>query len=585
MRKRISGLLLFAFFIGFSLNLYSQEKPDTRYWIVFVDKGEFKETDKILPGTKAYETGKEQITARAIQRRLKVLSEDNLIDFGDLPLNEVYVKKIQSMGIGIIAKSRWLNGVSANLSKEQMEKVKSLDFVKYLRVIDKLYKQDIVPVRTDYSSIPFINIINNEKTRYDYGKSYGQMNQIRVPLIHNMGINGKGVMIASFDSGFEWRDHEALRDLNITDEFDAINKDNATYNEANQKYKDVPDQSEHGTATLSNMAGFKEGKLIGPAFGSEIILAKTEYGPTETPMEEDFYLEAAEWAEAKGTDIITSSLGYRIFDKPFDANSYKWEHFNGKNAITSIAGKRAAYLGVVVISSNGNYMQTNPPSVGSPAEGDSIIGVGAVDIKGNIASFSSNGPTSDGRIKPDVCALGVSNFVAVSKQISGVDNAYSYSNGTSFSCPIVAGVAALILSAHPELTPMQVRDALRNTASNSENPNNVYGWGIIDAYNAMLYWGMVWGPEVKLEKVENGYKVSVWLASNNPIDLSSVNVSYNAGSAGMLSEDLKLVEPNGDGNNSGRYEAILKIDDPDKLVYTFSARDSKGNEKIFTNTN
>jgi hypothetical protein len=255
---------------------------------------------------------------------------------------------------------------------------------------------------------------------------------VNVPPVHNLGITGKGVLVASFDDGFEWKTHESLKGLNVLDEFDFINGDKNTAREKNQKYPESESQGGHGTSTLSCLGGFKEGSLIGPAFNSDFILAKTEYVPSETPMEEDFWLEAAEWAEAYGADVITSSLVYKGFDKPYTDNSYSYNDFDGKTSIISIAGDIAAHYGIVVCNATGNYYQTDPPSLGSAADGDSVIGVGAVDKKGVISSFSSNGPTSDGRIKPDVVAPGQSVYVAR----MGEGNYYDFSNGTSFSTPI-----------------------------------------------------------------------------------------------------------------------------------------------------
>ena len=578
---------LFAFFILFAvaLSLNAQNKADTKYWIIFKDKGIYKANEVITPGSDAYELGKSQLTDRALQRRAKVLSKENLISYDDLPLNTEYIGSLESKGIKIIAKSRWFNGVSAYLTPEELEKVENLDYVSGLYLMGKSVKNSVDPLHIELNEIPVQNQ-ESGKERLDYGKSYGQLNQINVPKLHNLGITGKGVLIASFDSGFEWKDHEALRDLKVIGEYDFINKDDRTYNEIGglQAYVDNVDQSMHGTATLSNVAGFKPGKIIGPAFGSEILLAKTEYTATETPMEEDFYLEAAEWAESMGADIITSSLGYREFDKPYLNNSYKYENYDGKTAITTLAGNKAAYYGIVVVSSVGNNHQTNPPSIGSPADGDSIIAVGAVDLEGIIASFSSNGPTSDGRIKPDVVALGYKNFCTIGKNLTGNDSTYGYMNGTSFSCPLTAGVCALILSAHPELTPMQVREALRNTADRSGNPDNVYGWGLVNAYNAALYWGAIWSNEPEIDtKTDYGVKISISLASKELIEPGFVKIYYStSGEENLIPKVMELVEPLNDGNNSGKYSVFLDdVSDLSNLEFFFSYRDSKGEDQYF----
>jgi subtilisin family serine protease len=574
-------VILILTFFTISSSSFSQN-ADTKYWILFKDKGEFKQETPITKESAAYENGKDLLTERAIKRRLKVLSEDKLIDFADLPLSIDYITGLKNSGINLVAQSRWLNGVSAYLTKSQVEKIRSLNYVSQIKVVKNLYKQEIIPsiLHSDDVAMKINpgNILN-------YGKSTKQMEAVNVPPVHNLNITGRGVMIASFDDGFDWKNHEALRNLKVVDEYDFINDDKNTFAEKNQDYEDERSQGAHGTATLSTMSGYKEGRIISPAFDSEIILAKTEYVTTETPMEEDFWLEAAEWVESKGADIITSSLIYKDFDDPFSNNTYKYEDLDGNTAITTFAGDRAAYLGIVVCQAMGNYSQTTIPSLGSAADGDSIISVGAVSNDGEPANFTSNGPTSDGRIKPDVVAPGINVYAAVVKEISGNDSSYEYTSGTSFSTPITAGIAALILSAHPELTPMQVRDALRNTASMSNNPNNVLGWGIVNAYDAVLYHGMAWSNEPEITSSGDGLKISTFLASKDLINPGSVKFHYAVGGDKVYKElALQLAEPNGDENNSGKYNGVLKEDiNKDNIKFYFSAEDYNGSKSIYPN--
>lgn len=574
-------IFIAAILIIFCSSAFAQERADTKYWIFFKDKGEFKPDLKIEKGSSAYEKGKELITERAVKRRLKVLDENELISFADLPLDNSYISEINNAGIEMIAKSKWLNGVSAYLTKDQIRKIASFDFVKQIKVVNKLYKQVIENISSD----PADNVTSRTDTVnvYDYGKSYKQMEMVNVPKLHNMNITGKGVMIASFDDGFDWKNHEALKNLRVRNEYDFINNDQNTYFEKKQKYKDEKIQGQHGTATLSSMSGFYDGKLIGPAFDSEILLAKTEYVPTETPMEEDFWLEAAEWAEAQGTDIITSSLIYKVYDEPFSNNSYSYDNYDGNTAITTIAADMCAHLGIVVCQAMGNYNQTEIPSIGSAADGDSIISVGAVTYSGDPAGFTSNGPTRDGRTKPDVSAPGVYVYVALVKEISGDDTSYEYSSGTSFSTPITAGVAALILSVHPELTPLQVRDALRNTASKSENPDNVLGWGIINAYDAVLYNGMAWSNDFLIMRSGDELTISTYLASKDLIDPNSVKINYSFDNGeNYNSAEMKLTEPSGDKNNSGKYSVTFKIEgNMDNFKSFFSASDNSGNSSFY----
>lgn len=553
----LKKFLLFFISITFTVSVYSQEKPTTKYWIYFKDKGTITPKSNIKPGTDAYETGKAILTERAVQRRLKVLSEENLIDFGDLPLDEKYIIGITKLNVSIIAKSRWLNGVSAYLTSSQLKKIKALDFVSEVTSVRKLNKQEFISsidLSFDEENFSLPQVTH----KLNYGKSLKQMEAVNVPKVHDINITGNGVMMTNIDDGFEWRTHQALNTLAVLNERDFVNNDDKVSKEDFNKFPESYSQGDHGTATLSLMSGIKDGKLVSPAFDADILLAKTEYVTNETPMEEDFWLEACEWAELQGTDIITSSLNYKNFDAPYDSNTYSYKDMNGNRAITTIAADRSAYLGIVVCSSMGNYYQRDEPTLTTPADADSIISVGAVTLQGKIAGFSSNGPTSDGRTKPDVVAPGVGIWVAVSKTSSGNDSTYKYGDGTSFAAPITAGVCGLILSAHPELTPLQVREALRNTANNSGTPNNVYGWGLINAYDAILYWGPVFSNEAKFEYAENGLYIRTYIVTNDKFNPGTVKLNYSSsGEDNMKEYEMKLVDDFKDGNNSGLYEAFI----------------------------
>ena len=221
--KRFKIFFLLIILYTSSLAFSANDSADTKYWIVFSDKNGIKEGDNISYNSPAYKSGLELLSERAVKRRLKVFTKENLIEFGDLPLTPEYVQNISSLGIDIIAKSRWLNGVSAYLTNTQLENVKKLNYVFRIIAVKKLYKQRIENTSPVFLKSYFESIITDSSNVYDYGNSYNQMFLVNVPKVHNLGITGKGVLVASFDDGFEWKTHESLSGLNVLEEFDFIN--------------------------------------------------------------------------------------------------------------------------------------------------------------------------------------------------------------------------------------------------------------------------------------------------------------------------------------------------------------------------
>jgi subtilisin family serine protease len=308
----------------------------------------------------------------------------------------------------------------------------------------------------------------------DYGSSRGQLAQINVPAVHDLGLHGEGIVIAVLDSGFNNLAHEAFSTLEILDTRDFVNGDRDVSDGADKG------RGDHGTQTLSVLGGFKPGQLIGPAFAAAFLLAKTENTESETPVEEDNWAAAAEWAEARGADVISSSLGYLDFDNP--ATSYGFADMDGETAISTLAADRAAARGVVVVNSAGNSgFNASHNTLGAPADGKRVIAVAAVTPGGIRTDFSSVGPSADGRIKPDLAAQGS----LVKAASPGRADGYELVAGTSFSCPLTAGAAALLLQAHPTYKVDVVSDTLRTTASQAARPDTLLGWGIVDALAAI----------------------------------------------------------------------------------------------------
>jgi subtilisin family serine protease len=439
----------------------SMDNDEILVWVFLNDKGDNLSDYFANPET--------VVSEKSLKRRAKVLQPDNLISTMDLPVNREYISELVSFGFEVKQKSKWLNGVSGYVTKSEVALISQISSVRSLDVVHR-FKRDY-SIEEDAGNQPQGNSLYKPEgiNSFDYGESFTQLNQINVPAVHDLGYTGQGITICSMDAGFDNLAHEVFSSMNIIAMWDFVDND--------------PDPSQggsHGTSTLSTIGGFKEGKLIGPAFNSDYILARTEDIYSETPVEEDNWIAALEWADSIGVDVTTTSLSYLEYDPPF--TSYTWEDMDGNTALITIAADLAVKLGIVVVNSASNSgYNANHNTLGAPADGDSVITVGAVRSNGERSGFSSVGPTADGRIKPDLMAMGSNVYVAR----SSTPTSYGNSSGTSFSCPILAGACALMLSVNSNLTPMEVLDFFRQTADHSNNPDNLYGWGIINTLDAV----------------------------------------------------------------------------------------------------
>ena len=448
------------------------EAQQQRCWIVFRDRG----SAVSLAKTGAALLG---ISERALWRRSKVLPPDRLIDELDLPPDQSYIDQLRSSGVVIRSTSRWFNAVSAQLTQSQLLSVAALPFVASITLVPVFSKQQ-------QATSPLLHgpLLKRESTTsIDYGESFAQLNALKVPDVHAHGVTGSGVIIGVLDDGFNaHRIHPALRNLRIVAEYDFVQRDSNTSRDPGE----YATQGNHGAATLSEIGGFYSGRLVGAAYGASFILAKTEIDSVEIQLEEDLYVEALEWMERLGVDITSSSLGY--------CDWYTWPSMDGKTATTSKAARIAARKGVLVVTAMGNtsgatVRRTDGQlALNAPADADSVMAVGATYADGPLASFSLTGPTYDGRVKPEVVTPGVNDFA-----VYGDSDYTPYFTGTSAATPLAAGVAALVLSANPNLTPMQIRARMLSTtqkyadgtARTQSYPNNYYGWGFLDAFQAV----------------------------------------------------------------------------------------------------
>ena len=516
----------FAFLSLSFVALLPELSAQQNIWVYFRDKG--PDAPKLLRTASPEDIG---LSPAAMERRAMTGSaaanqfarqlqpSASLIDAQDLPVYRPYIDRILLTGATHRATSKWFNAVSVSCTPEQARQIAALSDVQSIEPVRSWKKNRDVPFQPGAFFRTFVS-----KSQYglDYGDSKQQLELINVPKVHDVWIDGTGIIVGMLDVGFRWRYHDALKNLHVLGEYDFINKDSVTENQdiSNDDYS----QDLHGTITFSTIAGFCSGRLIGPAFNASYYLAKTEVSRTELPIEEDYWIAGMEWQEAKGSQVVSISLAYGLYD---DSTGYSYANgdFNGRTAKVSIAAARAAHLGVVVVNAMGNE-GNRPGTLLAPADADSIISVGAIDFANSVAGFSSNGPTNDGRIKPDVTAPGSGVFCATKPD----SNSYTRANGTSLATPLAAGVAALVRSARPELTPLEVRDALRNTADKASAPDNSHGWGKVNAWTALLNHGMVISTNPKILWDGEHAIIAAYVLSPKAVYNDAVRVSYLTGS-------------------------------------------------------
>lgn len=554
----------------------SDAQPAKKYWVYFRDKGPSSPARGVLPkGSAVYERALGEIDSAALARRAAVLAPDALVDAADLPLYEPYLRQTEFLSGRLVHSSRWLNAASFFLGDDLVARIRALAFVEGV--------EPVVTIVGKWRREEFPNLPEKSAT-LNYGPSLAQDQAIGVTRLHDLGITGRGILIGMLDTGFRWRAHEALQSRRIVAEHDFIFNRDTTANFPN----DNPDQDFHGTLTLSVVGGYMPGQLIGPAYDARFLLAKTELiypslgGDIDTKVEEDNWVSGIEWMEARGVQVVSSSLGYNDFE---DTTGYTWAHgdFNGKTSVSARAATRAARLGVVVCDAMGN--EGNGDGVAgtmlTPADADSIISVGAVTISGRLASFSSTGPTNDNRIKPDLVAPGVGIYYAATPGPS----TYAYAQGTSLATPLVAGSAALLLSARPELNPLQVRDLLRSTAKPiydvilyPQSPNNFAGWGMVNAFDAVTSLGPVFSnvPEAGADNFES--VVTTMVASRYGLRPDSVILWYRTGTAGSFASTAMHLDSSVAFPSSGRYRAVLpRMGVGTAVTFYVEARDSASN--------
>ncbi len=465
--------------------------------------------------------------ARSLERR-RMRGTLSGLEASDLPVHAPYVEALIARGAEVRGTSRWLNAASVSLPAKDVASIARLPFVSEVELVPvarRMRPLEAVSVPMDAAKTTereaALGGLLPGQTAF-YGGSYRQNAMIGAPALHAQGLSGAGVLVCMLDSGFRLT-HEVFAGIDVVATRDFINQDTIVDDEPGE---DDLNEASHGTYTTAAVAGRKDGTYAGVAFGASVALARTENvlnngAATETPVEMDYWQFAAEWADSLGADVISSSLGYFAFQSPHP--SYVYADMDGETSVVARAATAAARRGITVVVSAGNEGASAWHFITTPADADTVITVGAVDSTNTLAAYSGRGPTADGRIKPDVVAMGT----AVLVPRFSVNNLYLRVNGTSLSCPLVAGMTALLLEAHPGWGPFEVREDLRSTALNSFTPNNDIGWGLVQGQNAVAWLPSTTGVE------PGGAVASLALAAApNPARRgNAVNVRFGAPSA------------------------------------------------------
>ncbi|MBL4654249.1 MAG: S8 family serine peptidase [Bacteroidia bacterium] len=449
----VKTLSLFYLFFLCTYSFAQDTLKFKKYWVLLTDKNN---------SYYSINDPAQFLSPRAIERR----SNQNIpIKENDLPVSKIYVDSIKGQGGQIINRSKWFNAVTIKAQDSStLLSILNLPFVKQISPI-AFSKRDPVDYQLKMSTGKTQNFADIKDE--DYGLAFNQIKMLNGHLLHQAGYTGKGKLIAVMDAGFKKVDS-----LSAFDSIMANNQVIATYNFVTGNDSVYNSRFSHGTNVLSTMAANMPGEIIGTAPHAEYLLLISEDGESELIIEEDNWVAAIEYADSMGTDIVNSSLGYTTFDDT--SMNHTYQDMDGNTTKITIAADIAASKGILVVSSAGNEATTSWKYISAPADGDSVLTVGGVNKNGKYASFSSIGPTSDGRIKPNVVAQGSASIIVNTK------DTIQYGSGTSFSAPIIAGMAACLWQANPTKTNMEIFKIIEISAHQYYTPDYELGFGIPD---------------------------------------------------------------------------------------------------------
>lgn len=436
------------------------------YWVFLTDKN----NTEFDPYT--------YFDSKAIERYEKCGA--SLYDISNYPLNRNYTDEISSLSEEVVGESRWLNAMGIMASDENIEIIRKLSFVKNVEEISSDY---ILASNETYNA----DIEEELEILADKGILTDQVIRLGGQHFIDKGIDGKGLRIAVFDGGFPYVDkHVAFQHLRDN------NQIISTYNFPNHR-EDVYGWNSHGTMVLSCIAGIKDGKKLGLATGAEFLLARTEVN-AEPFKEEVWWEQAVEWADKNGADLINSSLGYgkeRHYTKDMDGTSY-----------VAKAANMAARKGILVCCSAGNEGDVKWATIVTPSDADSVLCVGGIisSLKEyRHISFSSYGPSADGRIKPNVCSFGHA-------KVASPNGRFTEADGTSFSSPLTTGFCACAWQTRPNLTAMEMKTEVEKSGDLYPYYDYAFGYGVPQA---AYFTGDYIQPQRTFNLIDNNESITI----------------------------------------------------------------------------
>lgn len=463
-------IITFALLFLMVVPMCVQAQSPAKYWIRFKDK----------VGTPySVQHPEEFLSPRAIELRNK---HGIQVDETDLPVNPDYIRQVLAIDSAnrLCVQSRWLNAVTVYVENPQaVMAISELPFVVEMERTLRMSETEVdtlPPVRYSSQAKPACHYYSDVRLHkdFDYGKSDEQIRLNNVHWLHRMGFRGENMQMMVLDGGF--------RNADTLGFFKRMRKDHRLLGARNMVMAsdNMFRTATHGTTVLSCIASYKPGVLVGTAPMAQFYLCQTEDGRTENKIEEDNWVAGIELADSLGCQVLNSSLGYTKFDDSTQVRTY--EDLDGTVSRASMAATIAVSKGMIVCNSAGNEGAKKWKHIGAPADAKGILTVGAVDSKGTHAYFSSIGPAADGRVKPDVCAVGMGTWTA------NAGGRVSKSSGTSFSSPMMAGMVTCLWQAFPDKSNVEIMEAVRKSGSQYDMPDEKMGYGIPDflkAYNAL----------------------------------------------------------------------------------------------------